>query len=231
MEEDDLLWVLGAFPQPVFLTDGETVQWRNAAASAVLDPGASLQPMLQGTAFGLWSRRGTLRLSLPFGGALCDFSVRAMQRGLLFLADAPHEPSAAAGAALKASAILRRPLQNVMTAARELFDRVEDLEEPAATAVSSELNRGLYQLLRLCGQLTTGGELLAGAAVQVAFNFGNAVGSMVGGGMLNLSGMNYHFTALGGVPLAVIAVALLTIYSMRHETHTDALERMREITV
>ena len=57
------------------------------------------------------------------------------------------------------------------------------------------------------------------------------VGSMVGGGMLNLSGMNYHFTALGGVPLAVIAVALLTIYSMRHETHTDALERMREITV
>ena len=159
MEEDDLLWVLGAFPQPVFLTDGETVQWRNAAASAVLDPGASLQPMLQGTAFGLWSRRGTLRLSLPFGGALCDFSVRAMQRGLLFLADAPHEPSAAAGAALKASAILRRPLQNVMTAARELFDRVEDLEEPAATAVSSELNRGLYQLLRLCGQLTTGGEI------------------------------------------------------------------------
>ena len=118
MEEDDLLWVLGAFPQPVFLTDGETVQWRNAAASAVLDPGASLQPMLQGTAFGLWSRRGTLRLSLPFGGALCDFSVRVMQRGLLFLADAPHEPSAAAGAALKASAILRRPLQNVMTAAR-----------------------------------------------------------------------------------------------------------------
>ena len=38
---------------------------------------------------------------------------------------------------------------------------------------------------------------------------------------------------MGGVIMliAVIAVALLTIYSMRHETHTDALERMREITV
>ena len=92
---------------------------------------------------------------------------------------------------------------------------------------------GKSTLLRLLAGLdkASGGELLAGAAVQVAFNFGNAVGSMVGGGMLNLSGMNYHFTALGGVPLAVIAVALLTIYSMRHETHTDALERMREITV
>ena len=70
-----------------------------------------------------------------------------------------------------------------------------------------------------------------GMPAMAVFNFGNAVGSMVGGGMPNLSGMNYHFTALGGVPLAVIAVALLTIYSMRHETHTDALERMREITV
>ena len=38
---------------------------------------------------------------------------------------------------------------------------------------------------------------------------------------------------MGGVIMliAVIAVALLTIYSMRHETHPDALERMREITV
>ena len=73
MEENDLLWVLGSFPQPVFLTDGETVQWCNAAAAAVLEPGASMRPMLQGTTFGLWPRRGTLRLSLPFGGALCDF--------------------------------------------------------------------------------------------------------------------------------------------------------------
>ncbi|KAB5606739.1 MFS transporter [Bifidobacterium jacchi] len=76
-----------------------------------------------------------------------------------------------------------------------------------------------------------GGELLAGAAVQVAFNFGNAVGSIVGGAMLSLSNMNYHFTALGGLPLAVVSVALLAIYSMRHETNTDAIERMREIAV
>ena len=96
---------------------------------------------------------------------------------------------------------------------------LDDFKEKVDGEAAEREKRGLYR------------ELLAGAAVQVAFNFGNAVGSMVGGGMLNLSGMNYHFTALGGVPLAVIAVALLTIYSMRHETHTDALERMCEITV
>lgn len=62
-----------------------------------------------------------------------------------------------------------------------------------------------------------GGELLGGATVQVAFNFGNAVGSMVGGAMLTVSGMNYHYPALGGLPLAVIAVALLVLFSRRYE--------------
>ena len=76
-----------------------------------------------------------------------------------------------------------------------------------------------------------GGELIGGASVQVAFNGGNAVGSAVGGAMLTMSGMNYHFTGLGGVPLAIIAVSLLVLFSLRYETHTDALERMREIKV
>ncbi|KAA8828896.1 MFS transporter [Bifidobacterium myosotis] len=76
-----------------------------------------------------------------------------------------------------------------------------------------------------------GGELIAGAAVQVAFNFGNAVGSMVGGAMLNGFDMQYRFTGLGGVPLALAAVALLAFYSWRCETDTEAIHRMREIKV
>ncbi|KFI51278.1 MFS transporter [Bifidobacterium biavatii] len=76
-----------------------------------------------------------------------------------------------------------------------------------------------------------GGELIAGAAVQVAFNFGNAVGSVVGGAMLTTFSMNYRFTGLGGLPLGILAVALLTFYSLRWETHTDALERMRPVEV
>lgn len=76
-----------------------------------------------------------------------------------------------------------------------------------------------------------GGELLGGATVQVAFNFGNAVGSIVGGVMLTVSDMNYHYPSLGGLPLAVIAVTLLVLYTRRFETDTDALERMREIKV
>ncbi|MBW3078667.1 MFS transporter [Bifidobacterium simiiventris] len=76
-----------------------------------------------------------------------------------------------------------------------------------------------------------GGELIAGAAVQVAFNFGNAVGSMVGGAMLTTFAMNYRFTGLGGIPLALLAVGLLAFYSVRCETHTDAAVRMRPVEV
>ncbi|MBT1178626.1 MFS transporter [Bifidobacterium vespertilionis] len=76
-----------------------------------------------------------------------------------------------------------------------------------------------------------GGELIAGAAVQVAFNFGNAVGSIVGGAMLTSFNMDYRFTGLGGVPLAVLAVGLLAFYSWRCETDTQAAQRMREVKV
>ena len=58
-----------------------------------------------------------------------------------------------------------------------------------------------------------GGELIAGAAVQVAFNFGNAIGSIVGGAMLTTFSMNYRYTGLGGMPLALLAVGLLAFYS------------------
>ncbi|KFI93832.1 Protein AraJ [Bifidobacterium saguini DSM 23967] len=76
-----------------------------------------------------------------------------------------------------------------------------------------------------------GGELIAGAAVQVAFNFGNAVGSIVGGMMLTTFSMNYRFTGLGGLPLAILSIGLLTFYSWRCESDTQAAQRLHEITV
>ncbi|MBT1163393.1 MFS transporter [Bifidobacterium felsineum] len=76
-----------------------------------------------------------------------------------------------------------------------------------------------------------GGELIAGAAVQVAFNFGNAVGSIVGGAMLTTFSMNYRYTGLGGLPLAILSVGLLTFYSWRCESDTQAAQRLHEINV
>ncbi len=72
-----------------------------------------------------------------------------------------------------------------------------------------------------------GGELIAGAGVQIAFNFGNAIGSIVGGAALTATSMNYHYPALGGLPLAVIAVALLVLFSRRYEGSAASAQQSR----
>lgn len=76
-----------------------------------------------------------------------------------------------------------------------------------------------------------GGELIAGAAVQIAFNFGNAIGSIVGGAALTASSMDYHATGIAGAPISLLAVIALVTYTRRYETHTDAIHRMREVQV
>ncbi|RBP99777.1 MFS transporter [Bifidobacterium xylocopae] len=76
-----------------------------------------------------------------------------------------------------------------------------------------------------------GGELIGGATIQIAFNLGNAVGSILGGAALAASGMDYRFPALAGAPLALLAVVLLVVYSIRLETHTDAIDRLQVIEV
>ena len=64
-----------------------------------------------------------------------------------------------------------------------------------------------------------GGELIGGATVQIAFNGGNAVGSLVGGTALNAAGMNYHVIGIAGLPFTLLAVALLVAFALRYERH------------
>lgn len=53
-----------------------------------------------------------------------------------------------------------------------------------------------------------GGEMLGGACIQIAFNVSNAVASFIGGLAINY-GFGYASPALAGIPLAVVASALL----------------------
>ena len=61
-----------------------------------------------------------------------------------------------------------------------------------------------------------GGELLAGACVQVAFNGGNALGALVGQAVLN-TGAAYNWTGLAGVPFSLLAAVMLGIFTLRYE--------------
>lgn len=59
-------------------------------------------------------------------------------------------------------------------------------------------------------RFSKGGELLGAACVQIAFNLGNAIGAYLGGTSIEL-GYGYEYTAIFGIPLAMIGfIALLT---------------------
>lgn len=58
-------------------------------------------------------------------------------------------------------------------------------------------------------RVASGGEMLGGACVQMAFNFGNAIGAYIGG--LALSG-GYRYPALAGVPFALMGFILFLVF-------------------
>lgn len=76
-----------------------------------------------------------------------------------------------------------------------------------------------------------GGELIAGAAVQVAYNFGNAMGSVIGGAALTETAMNYHSIGLAGAPFTAAAAILLAVFFHRYEHRRSALERLEHVDV
>ena len=59
-----------------------------------------------------------------------------------------------------------------------------------------------------------GGEMLGAACVQIAFNFGNALGAYAGGKMLCFG---YQYPALLGVPMALAGFIMLTVYFKKYE--------------
>lgn len=61
-----------------------------------------------------------------------------------------------------------------------------------------------------------GGEMLGGAAIQMAFNLGNAVGAFCGGLPVE-HGLGYRYTALVGVPFVLAGFVCLLLFSRRYE--------------
>ena len=72
---------------------------------------------------------------------------------------------------------------------------------------------GLFAVSRpaqvLMIRVAPGGEMLGGACVQMAFNWGNAIGAYIGG--LALSG-GYRYPALAGVPFALMGFILFLVF-------------------
>lgn len=157
--QGSLTEVLELFTQPAFLVKDNVVVWCNATAHALLMEGQSIDHYMDMRLFSLWSRKGTFQTTLQLGDTSYDASVRTTPEGDLFVAAKSNEyTDDTAVALLSASIGLRKPLQIMTGAARELFDFVEDEEE--VSGVAAQLNHSIYRLMRLCGQMTDGAELL-----------------------------------------------------------------------
>ena len=61
-----------------------------------------------------------------------------------------------------------------------------------------------------------GGEMLGGAAIQVAFNLGNALGAYLGGLPID-HGLPYRYAALVGAPMVALGLAAMVTFVRRHE--------------
>ena len=64
-------------------------------------------------------------------------------------------------------------------------------------------------------RVAPGGEMLGGAAVQMAFNLGNAIGAYVGGLAITCG---YRYPALAGVPFALIGFVLFFVFYKNYQT-------------
>ena len=67
-------------------------------------------------------------------------------------------------------------------------------------------------------RVAPGGEMLGGACIQIAFNFGNAVGAYAGGLAV---GNGFQYAALTGVPFAMIGFILAVIFYRRYQVRYE----------
>ena len=142
--------------QPVFFLQDGSVTYRNSAAAQLVQEGEQLFPdgmpeqvteltlMLAGLQY-----QATLK---PEDG----FTVCLVGRCL-------NDTGLEAGYLSLVAARIRTPLGELFSAARVLSEPVEELppDEPLMQA-ACQLNRGLYRLFRLTGQLSDGGQLFQG---------------------------------------------------------------------
>lgn len=82
------------------------------------------------------------------------------------------------------------------------------------------------QLLLL--QNSRGGELMGAASVQVAFNFGNAIGAYAGGLPIG-SGLGYRYPALVGACIVLLGFASVSFYIRRKEKKQGGSPALQKI--
>ena len=154
----DALGMLDLMQQPAFCVQNNAIIKVNPAAAAYLiETGMDVRSLLlTGKEEYADFHGGCLYLTLSIAGHSIGASVSRMQDFDVFTME-QDKPDAHLQAMALAARELREPLSNVMTVADKLFPEVA-AENAAAQDHICRINRGLFQMLRIIGNMSDAGR-------------------------------------------------------------------------
>ena len=155
VEEKDNLNMLDLMLRPGFcVRDGKIIKVNQAAEGYFLSVGTELASLLQtGKEEYQEYTGGCLYLTLCISGRTVGASVTKMQNTDVFLLDQETDNRELQALALAARE-LREPLSGIMIHADDLALRLTQENDPKIQEKTAKLNRGLFQILRIIGNMS-----------------------------------------------------------------------------
>ena len=166
--ESNTLGMLDLMVSPGFCVKDQRITKCNAGALGLLiREGMDIMPMIAaGQAEYAEFNRGCLYLMLEVSGILIGASVSRVGDEDVFILDEESEQAELQAMALAARE-LRKPLTGIMAAADRLFPMTALEQDPALREQAARINRGLYQMLRIIGNMSDAGRYTATAAPRL----------------------------------------------------------------
>lgn len=153
--------LLQMMAQPVFFVKDGIVQWHNESAKYLVGQGQTIASVLNAGArlYSIWDRKGPMQMPLSIFGRDYNGKVRVMEDGELFVLEKSDRDLYEEGSSLaRVSTHMRRILQDLVSATTALQDQMT--EDQSLSREAELMNRSVYRLLRLCTQISDGGNLM-----------------------------------------------------------------------
>ena len=199
-QHHDTMAMLDLIMQPAFcVKDGVILRVNKAAEGLLIEKDRPIKPLIAtGEAEYREFTEGCLYLTLKLSNAAYSASVVRMEGFDVFLLE-----DETAQAELKAMALaaqnLREPLSSVMTLAGSLQSAVESTNDPDAADQMARLNRGLFQILRILGNMSDAGHYHTSTLSRMTIqDIRSLMGELFDGltALTDHSGITLHFTNL-----------------------------------
>ena len=154
-EKKDTLGMLDLMVRPAFcVRDNVIIKVNRAAEGLFFTPGSDVRPLLlTGAEEYAAFTEGCLYLSVNISSRSCGASVTKVDGMDVFLLEQDSDTGELRSMALAARE-LREPLTNVMITADRLFPLSAQQDDPKLQQQVARLNRGLFQMLRIIGNMS-----------------------------------------------------------------------------